>query len=177
MASLLHLIIDPYYKMLGTQEGVESLVIKPIQFLYKPYYKKFAANDTIAESTSHENPFQPDQMLSTTEYMHWLQVQNAADHTIEYVIDFDMTEVKKMMIQMVEQMNAAFGGDTPKNEKKLKEISSLDMTMTNHSLFHFDLVSHAITTCDVFMQLDGHDGRKPRKSIKHLKYTITAELQ
>jgi hypothetical protein len=91
-------------------------------------------------------------------------------------MEFDMADFKKGMLEMTQKMMEAMGGDPVKNEKKMKDIESAEMTMINSVRFEIDAAKNEIKYCHVALNFSGHDGRKPRSTRAFKTYTITSKV-
>jgi hypothetical protein len=162
-------IIDPYIEMLQTKEGIESLLLADIQILLKPYGKTYTQGDTLRYTDTHENPLKPGNNLSTTESFTW--IKDSTHPIIEYRIDFDVSALKQMMIDMVIKMSEAFNSTDEKMKEKIKEAESIEMNLNNLFRFEYNPVTLNLQSLQQVMTFDGHDGRKKRASRKYQTYT------
>ena len=174
MSNVMSLIIDPYYTLLGTQEGIESVVLKELQFILKAYCKTYTVGDTLEYHTEAPNPLKSGEFMQTDEYLCWSPASNSTTHVIDYHIDFDVSKLKQLMLDMVIKMNEAMGGDPAKNEKKIKEVESYEMYMTNAVRYEIDVQKNELKSCNVVLEFSGHDGRKPRSTRSYRTYSFNS---
>ena len=175
MSNMMSLIIDPFYKLVGSQEGMESIVLKDLQGILKPYCKTYIAGDTLQFHTEVTSPLKEGESMEADEYLIWSPASSSTNHVIDYQIDFDVSKLKQLMLDMVITMNEAMGGDPAKNQKKIQEIESYDMQMTNSVRYEIDATRSELKFCNVVLEFAGHDGRKPRSTRSYRTYTFKTQ--
>ena len=146
MAFFTSMIIKPMEEIFQSKENIESYMESNIGYILIPFGRDFKVGETISETETQKNPFNPSREISsTTNYT--LESVNSQSKTckIKEEVVLDLSEFIATMKEMVKQMGASFGGSEEVTEEKLKELEDFKVDVENERIISFDYSSSWVT--------------------------------
>lgn len=142
VGSLISLIFMPMKELYKDKETITSGMLQEVGFLFTPFGKKFIPGDTLVTVDRSANPFNPMDTISmsTLVYLTDADEKNSVC-SVNSKLVYDLTEFKKMMVEMMKGFAEAFDAKGESMEKAEKEINSIEFDMDNIETITFNYQS------------------------------------
>ncbi len=130
---------SPILKLFNSKETIEAYTENEIKMITLPFGHAFTVGDTLKETETEANPFDPASELSVTHAFYLLEKDKAKGlYTLDYAVEFDMAPFVAMIKNMMTEMGKSFGVEDSSIAKKSAEIDDINFEMTNNTQWLFD---------------------------------------
>lgn len=173
-AFMLDFVFMPLKDAFSSKENTEAYMEDYINYLLIPYNKSFTVGDTLVQTESVQNPFNPREEVASTSYLS-LQEVNESNKTCVIVGEeiIDLSEFLTMMKAMMTKFATSAGASDSITEKKLKEIDNMQMEIKKLKEVNFDYTSTWVTK---IVQRGVVEAMDPKKGIRKRKEVITTTV-
>lgn len=131
MAAMSNYIFTTFSSMFDNEENIQAYAKEYIGFIFIPFQMEYSLTDTLANTETTESPFDPSKTVSSTIYSS-ISKSNKVDHyIIEQKVELDLSEMKTMMVQMMQGMAASMGISDSSVVATASQIDSMELNMEN----------------------------------------------
>lgn len=172
LGSMMAVLFAPIEKVLESKENLEAYMKEDVGFLFVPFNRAFILGDTISDTSSTPNPFDPSQQISSTEHFVLRSLdEETGKAEIVHIIDVDFSQIMEMLKSMMRQMAKSFGADEATTEKKMKEADEINMEAVIQRVHEFDRNSSWVERSVGTAVIIGND---PSTGSRRNETTVTA---
>jgi len=174
VAPFVDMLFMPLKEIFKSKENVEEYMEINIGYILTPFNKNFKIRETIKETETQENPFNPMQEISAITLLTLESVnEKSKTCTINKEVELDLSEFIEMMKGMMQNMAKSFGANDSIATAKSKEMDEFEIDITNLQIITFDYESTWVTKVVGTGTVTGTD---PKKGIKTKKEVITTSI-
>jgi hypothetical protein len=174
MAPFVRLIFMPLEEMFKSKENIEAYMETNIGYMLTPFNQNYKVGETITNTESGENPFNPMQEISTTTLLTLESVdEKSKSCIINEEVELDLSEFIEMMKGMMQQMSKSFGANDSITAVKSKEMDDFEMDIENLKVITFNYETSWVEKVVGTGIVTGTD---PKKGVKTKKEIIATTI-
>jgi len=174
MAPFIGLVFMPLEEMFKSKENIEAYMETNIGYMLTPFNQNYKVGETITNTESGENPFNPMQEISTTTLLTLESVdEKSKSCIINEEVELDLSEFIEMMKGMMQQMSQSFGANDSITAEKSKEMDDFEMDIENLKVITFNYETSWVEKVVGTGIVTGTD---PKKGVKTKKEIIATTV-
>lgn len=166
MAPFFGLAFMPLQEMFKSKENIEEYMKTSIGYILTPFNQNYKVGETITNTESGENPFNPMQEISATTLLTLKSVnEKYKSCIINEEVQFDLSEFKEMFKGIAQQMSKSFGANDSVTAVAIKDF---EMDVENLKVITFNYETswvEKIVNTGIFITTDPKKGVKTKKEI------------
>lgn len=173
-APFMNFIFMPIKEIFSSKENIEGYLSDNIGYILTPFSHNFKLDETISETETEENPFNPMQELSATTLLTLKSVDKENGTCVFHQeVIVDLSEFMEMIKGFMKKMAEAFDANDSISDKAGKEIDELEMDMKNLQVITFNSETSWVTNVVGTAIIRGTDPREGTKTRKEIVTTTT----
>jgi hypothetical protein len=139
LEGIVKMVLNPVINVLKEKKNLESYFANEVDYLFSSFEKKYTKGDTITVTERCANPFNKSDSLNAVTTTCLSEINESAKiATINNVQVMDMTEFKKLLVEMMGKMAKSFGAEDSTVTRKSKELDDFQMEVTMNEVILLD---------------------------------------